>query len=152
MKSTNINKIHSPRDSITLLVTTFEQTKQIIMDKDTLSHSITLHNRTIQSLNLKGLCQYDNSDKAHFSEYSSKPINCSYMLVFLKHSACYTVTPDTHQWYKINTNKITDNHNTAICNDTTINMVPLPPAEPHDLNTFETIVRMSLTKSKGPTL
>ena len=74
---------------------------------------------------------------------SCKPINCSCILVFLKQSACYTVTPDTHQWYWINTNEITYNHNTAIFNDTTTNMVPLPP----EINTFQTVVRLLLSQN-----
>ena len=53
------------------------------------------------------------------------------------------VTPVNHQWYRINTNKITDNHNIAICNDTTINMVLLPPAEQLEFNTLKTIARLS---------
>ena len=83
-----------------------------------------------------------------FLEDSNKPIKCSCILVFLKQSACYTVNPDIHQWYMINTNKITDNHKIAICNDTTINMVPLPPAEPSEFNTFERIVRLSLPQNQ----
>ena len=84
----------------------------------------------------------------HIFEYSNQPVNCSYILVFLKQSACYTVTPDTHQWYRINTNEMTDNLNLAICNDTTINMVLLPPAEPSESNTFATIVRLSLLQNQ----
>ena len=53
-----------------------------------------------------------------------------------------------HQWYCINTNEITDNHNIAICNDTTINMVPLPTAEPSESNAFERIARLSLSQNQ----
>ena len=44
--------------------------------------------------------------------------------------------------------KITDNHNIAICNDTTTDMVPLSPAEPPVFNTFETIARLSLSQNQ----
>ena len=30
-------------------------------------------------------------------------VNCSHILIFLKPLACYTISPDTHQWYRINT-------------------------------------------------
>ena len=63
-KSTNINKTHPPRDNITPSLATFNQTKQIIMDIDKLSHSTTLCNKLLQSLNLNGLCKYDNSHQA----------------------------------------------------------------------------------------
>ena len=66
---------------------------------------------------------------------------CSYILVFLKQSTCYTITPDTHQWYRINTSKITITHKTALCNDLTVHMVPLPPAEPLKVKAFETVAR-----------
>ena len=61
---------------------------------------------------------------------------------------CYAVTPNTLQWYRINTNKITDNHKTAICNDTTVNMVPLPPTEQPEMNPFETFVRLSHSQNQ----
>ena len=118
------------------------------MDIDTLSHSTTLCKKIIQSLNINSLCKYDNLHKAYLLEYSNKPINSSYILVFLKQLACYTVTPDTHYWYRINNNGVTDNHNIAIFNDTTINMVPLPPAEPSEFNAFETVVRLSLSQNQ----
>ena len=127
-------------------ITMLEQTKQIIMDIDALSHSTTLCNKIIQLLNLNGLCKYDNLCKAYLFEYLNNPVNCFYILALLKQSACYTVTPDTHQWYRVNTNEITDNHNIILCNDPTINMLLLPTAEPSESN-CETI---TLTKSKGP--
>ena len=113
-----------------------------------LSHSTTLCNKSLQSLNLNGLCKYDNSHQAYLFEHSNKPVKFSNILVFLKQSTCYTVTPDTHQWYRINTNETTDNHNIAICNDTRINMVLLPPAEPPEFNAFETIARLSLLQNE----
>ena len=38
----------------------FKETKQI-MDIDRLSHSKTLHNQIVESLNQKGLCKYDSA-------------------------------------------------------------------------------------------
>ena len=146
--STHMNKTHSPRANIMPSVTTFEQTKHIIMNIDALSHSTTLSNRILQSLYLNGLCKYDNLCKAYLFEYSNQPVFCSSILVFLKQSACYTVTPDTHQSYRTNTNKITDNHNTVLCNGPRINMVPLPTAELSESNAFETIARLTLSQNQ----
>ena len=53
------------------------------------------------------------------------------------------ITPDnTYEWYRINSNDITDNHKIALCNDTTVHMVLLPPAEPLEINAFKTIARL----------
>ena len=137
--------------TITLPLTMFEQTKQIIMDRDTLSHSTTLCNKIIQSLNYvfhSKVCASMTIYIRHIFEYSNKPVNCSSILIFLKLCVCYTKTPNTHQWYRINTNEITDNHNTTICNDTTINMVSLPSAKPSESNAFETIMRLSLSQNQ----
>ena len=62
----NTDKTHSLRDAITPPAITFELTKQMIMDIDRLSHSTTLHNIIVQSLNLKCLCKYNNLHKAYF--------------------------------------------------------------------------------------
>ena len=142
-------KVQSTKDNITNPVTTFEQTKQIIMDIDVMSHSTTLCNQILQALNVNSLCKYDNLHKAYLFENSNKPVNCSYILVFLKQSVCYAITPDTHQWYRMNTNEITDNHNIALCNDPVIKQVPLPTAGPSEPNPFETIVRLTLAQIKG---
>ena len=147
-KSASIIKTHSHRDNIAPTVTMFKWTKQIIMDMDTLSHSTTLHNKILQSLNLSGLYKYDNSCQAYLFEYSNNPVNCSYILVFLRQSACYTITPDTSQWYRINTNEITDNYNLAMCNATTIKMVLIPTAEPSKSNAFETIMRLTCSQNQ----
>ena len=56
--------------------------------------------------------------------------------------------PGTHQWYRINTHEITDSHNIAIINDTTVNMVWLPPAEPNKANTIETFARLTTPNSQ----
>ena len=45
-------------------------------------------------------------------------------------------SPDNHQYYNMNTNEITDNHNIAIWNDITINMVPLPYQLNHQNSTL----------------
>ena len=70
------------------------------------------------------------------------------MLTFLKQFACYTITPDTHKWHRINTNESTDNDNIAICNDTTINMVPLSTAEPSKSSAFETFGILTLLQNQ----
>ena len=45
-------------------------------------------------------------------------------------------------------NKIADHHNIALCNDPTINMVPLPIAEPSESIAFETIERLVLSQNQ----
>ena len=145
---TDLTKAHPPRDNITSYITTFNETEQIITDIDKLSHSTTIHNKVLPAMNLNGLCKYDNLHQAYLFEHSSKPVNCSHIQVFLKQSACYTVNQDTHQWCRINTNEITNNHTIAFYNDSSINMVPLPPAEPLEFNAFETIARLSLSQNQ----
>ena len=61
---------------------------------------------------------------------------------------CYTTTPDTHQWYTINTNEITDSHDIVICNNATINMVQLPPVEPHEANVIAIFARLAPQNSQ----
>ena len=126
----------------------FEQTKQIITDINALSHSSTICNQILQALNLNGFCKYDNLHKVYLFENSNKSVNCSYVLAFLKQSAWYAINPDTHQWYGINTNEITDNHNIALCNDSISNMVLLPTAGPSESNAFETLVRLTLSQNQ----
>ena len=109
----------SPKSSITHPATNFEQAKQIIMDIDALSFSPTLQNKILQELKLHGLCKYNNTQQAYLYENSNEIVNCSYILVFLKQLKCYIITPDTHHWYKINANEITDNHKIALSNDLT---------------------------------
>ena len=123
IQKTDLNKTYPPRDNITSSIATFDQTKQIIIDIDKLSDSSTTCYKVLQAMNLNGLCKYDNSHQAHLFEHSNKLVNCSHILVFLKQSACYTVNQDTHQWYRINANKISNNHTKAIPNDSTIKMV-----------------------------
>ena len=41
-----------------------------------------------------------------------------------------------------------DSHNISICNDKTINMVQLLPAEPNEANVFETFARLSTSDSQ----
>ena len=126
----------------------FDETKQIVTDIDKQSHPTTIHNRILQVMNQNGLCKYDTSQQAYLFEHSSKPVNCSNILVFLKQSAWYTVNSETHQWYRINTNKISNNHTFAICNENSINMVPLPPAGPSEFNGFGTVARLSPTQNE----
>ena len=126
----------SLKNSLTPCITDFEQTKQIIMETYTLSQSPMLHNKILQELNLNGLCQYNKTHQANLYESSKKVVNCSYILVFLKQSTCYIITPDTH---RINTNEILENHKIAHCNDPAVHMVPIPPAELSEINAFNTI-------------
>ena len=115
------------------------------MDIDALSHSPTLCNKILQEVNLIGLCNYNNIHQAYSFENSNKIVNCSYSLVFFKSSTCYISTPDTHQWYRINSNETSDNHQIALCNDQTVHIVPLPPAETLEINMFSTIARLTFT-------
>ena len=112
------------------------------MNIDELPHSSTLQNKMLWELYLHGLCKYSSTQQEYLYENSNKIVNCSYILVFLK-STCYTFTPDTHQWYRINANEITDNHKIALCNDPTVHMVPLPSAEPLEVNAVETMERLT---------
>ena len=60
----------------------------------------------------------------------------------------YTITPDTHQWYRINTHEITNSHNIAISNDKMVTMVQLPPVESNEANATETFARLTTTNSQ----
>ena len=117
------------------------------MDIDGLSHSNKLRNQIMKSLNLKGLCKYISLHKAYMFEESNILVNFSHILIFLKPSACYMVNPNMHQWYRINSHKIMESHNIIICNDKTVNMVQLPPAEPPEANAIETFARLTTIKS-----
>ena len=57
---------------------------------------------------------------------------------------CYVITPHTHQWYKINANKILENHILALCDDQSAQMVPLPP----EINAYTSMIRLTLVKSQ----
>ena len=57
-----------PVNNTTHPVTNFKQTKQIIMDIDTLSHSPTLCNKILQELNLNWLFLYNNTHQAYLYE------------------------------------------------------------------------------------
>ena len=80
-------------------------------------------------------------------EHSATLVNCSHILIFLKHLACYTVNQDTHQWFRINSHEIKESHSVAICNDITVNMVQLPPVDPPEANAIETIARLMTINS-----
>ena len=115
---------------------------------DTLSHSLNLHIKILHELNHNGLCLYNNTQQVYLFKHSNKIVNCPYILEFLKQSTCYTITPDTYQWYRINTNKITSSQIIALCHDPTVHMLPLPPAESLQVYAFETSV--SLTYAETP--
>ena len=87
-----------------------------------------------------------------FLSRSNSPVNCSPILIFLQNSACYTIHPDMHQWYRINNQEITDTHYITIYNDKTVHIVQLPTARPNETNAVETFARLSIqnnpTKSK----
>ena len=75
-------------------------------------------------------------------------VNCSYVLIFLRQSMCYVITPHTHQWYKINANKIFESHKLALCDDHSTHMVPVPPAEPLEINAFTKITRLTFLQTQ----
>ena len=93
------------------------KTKHIIMDIDAISHLPSLCIKIVQELNLNGLCQYCNSHQAYVFKNSNHLVNCSNILVFLRQSMCYFITPIMHQWYKISANKILENRKLALCDD-----------------------------------
>ena len=130
--ATPIKVNQPPKENITPALTTFEQTMQIIMNIDAISHSNPLHNNKLKSLNCNGLCKYDSLYKAYIFEHSDILVNCSY----------------TPQWYRINTHEIMDSHNIAICNDQTVNIVQLPPVESNEANAIETFARLTTTHRK----
>ena len=67
------NKINqAPEVYNASILLSFEQTKQIIMNIDRLSHSNTLHNQIMKSLNQRGLSKYDGLHKAYM--FSSQPL------------------------------------------------------------------------------
>ena len=67
----------------------------------------------------------------------------------MRQSACYLITPDTQQWYRINTNKILGNDKITLCNDSAVHMVPIPPAEPLEINAVNTIARLTLSQTQN---
>ena len=132
-------------------ITNFERTKQIIMGIDALSHLPELCNKILQKLNLSGLCQYSKLCKAYIFEKSNHVVNCCHVLTSLRQSTCYVTTPSTPQWYKINANEILEKHKSALGDDQSAHMVPLPPAEPPEINAFAKITRLAPLKAQdGP--
>ena len=67
-----LNQPLPPRENITTAFTMFKQTKQIIMDIDTISHANTPHNKLLKSLNINGLCKYDSLHKVYCKEAECK--------------------------------------------------------------------------------
>ena len=87
---TNTQPIHthqpvSPKNNITHQNTSFKQAKQIITNIDALLHLPTLQNNILQKLNLHGLCKYSSTQQAYMYKNANKIVNCSHILVFLKH-------------------------------------------------------------------
>ena len=68
--------------------------------------------------------------------------------MFLNIVTCFLFTPHTHQWYRINTKEILQNHKLAFCTDKVAHMVPLPSAEPPVINVYMTILRVTLQQNQ----
>ena len=119
------------------------------MDIEALSHSPILSNKIPQELNLNVLCQYSILYKAYiFEKKSNCIVNYSYVLVFLRQSTCYVITSHTHQWYKINANRIHESHKLALCDDQSTDMVQVPPAELPEINAITTITRLTFLQTQ----
>ena len=96
------------------------------------------------------VCAYITIHIRHiYSNLSNKVVNCSYILAFLKKSPCHIITSYTHQWYRINTNKILKNHKLALCNDPAVHMVSTPPAESLQTNAFKTTARLTFSQMQN---
>ena len=50
--------------------------------------------------------------------------------------------------YKFNANEILENHKLALCDDQSAHMVPLPPAELPEINTFTTLTKITLIQTQ----
>ena len=122
----------------------FQRTKQIIMGIDALSHTPVLCNKFLHELNCNGLCQYNRSHIVYIFEISNHVDNSSHVLMFLKTSKCYIITPHTHKWYNINPNEILLDHKLALYSDKLAHMAPLPPA----INAYWIIPRVTYYKLK----
>ena len=59
-----------------------------------------------------------------------------------KQSKCYAITPDTHHWFRINANEITDNCKIVVCNDPIVHMELLPSGDDSEVNAVNTIKRL----------
>ena len=110
--------------------------------------SPTLCNKILQELNLNGLCQYCNSHKVYIFKKSNCIVNCSYVLVFLRQSTCYVITPNKHQWYKISANKILESHKLALWKDHLTHIGPKPPAKLPEINAFTTITGLTFLQTQ----
>ena len=118
------------------------------MDIDTLLQSPKLCNTILQELNLSGLCHFSNLHKAYLFKKSNCIVNCSCVLIFLRKSMCYVITPPSHQWYKISANEILEKHRLVLCDHHLAHMVPLPPAELPEMNAFTTITRITFLQAQ----
>ena len=114
------------------------------MGRDALSHTLELCNKILQELNQNGLCQYKKSHKAYIFEQYEQPVNCSHILMFLNMATCYVVTPHIHQWYRINTKEILQDHDLALCDNEVVHIVSLPPV----INTYMTTPRVMLQQTQ----
>ena len=45
-------------------------------------------------------------------------------------------------------NEILESHKLALCDDQLTHMVPIPPAEPPEINTFTTIARLTFLQTQ----
>ena len=131
---TNRQSSHDPKpsDGHTQTNTQPIQTYRAVSPKNSITHPDTNFDQAKQIIT-------DIDTLSHF------------LTLIVKQSTCYPITPDTHQWYRINANEITDNHKIALCNTPTVHMVPLPLAEPSEINSVETIARLTHSQtSKDP--
>ena len=71
------------------------------------------------------------------------------MLIFVRQSSCYVITPHTHHWYKINANEILKNHKLALCEHQSPHMVLLPPAELPEINASMIITTLTLLQAQN---
>ena len=55
---------------------------------------------------------------------------------------------NAHQWYKINTNEILQDHELTFCDDKLAHMVPLPPAELPVINQYMPILRVKVLQNQ----
>ena len=77
-KKTDTFKKHPPRDNVTSSIATFNQTKQIIIDIDKLSHSTTIWNKVLHAMNQNGLCKYHNSCQTYLNIQTNQSTALTY--------------------------------------------------------------------------
>ena len=57
-------------------------------------------------------------------------------------------TPHAHQWYRINTKEILQDHRLGLCDDNIAHMVSLPPSQPPAINTYMTLPQVTLQQNQ----